>query len=99
MVLLMKDLTMWADHYNGGGPFGVKLCLPSIAELAVSSYNGVDAQYREAERREAPDASSALDRILRNRVWEKLVAGGPPHRDTHYRGSAVLLPTGSLAPL
>ena len=67
MVLLMKDLTMWADHYNDGDPFGVKLRLPSIAGLAVSSYNGVDAQYREAERREAPDASSALDRILRNR--------------------------------
>ena len=65
MELLMKDLAMWADHYSGGGPFGVKLNPPSIAGLAVSSYNGVDAQYREAERRQAPDASSALDRILR----------------------------------
>jgi hypothetical protein len=76
MVLLLRDLTMWADHYNGGGPFGVKLCLPSIAGLAVSSYNGVDAQYREAERREAPDASSALDRISRRIGVGKAGSGG-----------------------
>lgn len=80
MVFLMKDRTKWADHCNGGGPFGVKLCLPSIAGLAVSSYNGVDAQYREAERRQAPDASSALDRILRRIGVGKAGRRGPLHR-------------------
>lgn len=64
MVFQMKELTMWADHYNRAGPFGVKPRFPSIAELAVSSHNGVDVQFREAERRQAPDASSALDRVL-----------------------------------
>ena len=69
MVLLMKDLTLWADHHDGSGPFGVKLCLPSIAGLAVLSYNGVGAQYRVAEKRQ-PLA------LLVCRGWPKLTATG-----------------------
>ena len=58
MVLLMKDLTLRADHHNGSGPFGVKLSPPSIAGMAVSSYNGVGARNIARQRGVRSDSNS-----------------------------------------